>query len=199
MSQSLQGDEPLSQLRLLFVCSANRCRSPMAEALARRTLHRRDIPAEVISAGRMSSGYEASPGAVGAMGRRDLDLSNHRSAQLDPGTLAAADLILVMEREHLIDVFEIQPTALERSFTLGEFPDLLVASADGATAATADPATRIRRAHEFRDRARILAVDQSTDIADPMGRRRGAYRRTARQLDHLIDATVDLLYPEQPD
>ena len=189
MSQSLQGDEPLSQLRLLFVCSANRCRSPMAEALARRTLHRRDIPAEVISAGRMSSGYEASPGAVDAMGRRDLD----------PGTLAAADLILVMEREHLIDVFEIQPTALERSFTLGEFPDLLVASADGATAATADPATRIRRAHEFRDRARILAVDQSTDIADPMGRRRGAYRRTARQLDHLIDATVDLLYPEQPD
>ena len=198
MSPVASGDHDTPPLRLLFICTANRCRSPMAEVLARQALERRGIAAQVISAGRMSSGCEASPGAVDAMSRQGLDLRHHHSTQLDQGTLAAADLILVMERQHLADVFEIEPSAIGRAFTLGEFPDLLKASADTPSLATDDPASRIALAHQRRAPARILAVDPSSDIADPMGRRRSAYRRTARHIDHLIDATFELLYPEQP-
>lgn len=195
MSPGPRGDEPTSPLRLLFVCSANRCRSPMAEALARKALADRGIAAEVVSAGRMSSGHEASPGAVDAMSRLGLDLRNHRSARLDPDTLAAADLILVMERAHLSDVFEVLPSAVERSFTLGEFPGLLEASPGDEQPLTA--ADRIERVNRNRDPSHIIAVDPSSDIADPMGRRRGAYRRTGRQVERLVDATVGLLYPER--
>lgn len=198
MSPGPIGDEHISPFRLLFVCTANRCRSPMGEALARRALADRSVEAEVVSAGRMSGGHSASPGAVDAMSRRGIDLSSHRSAPLDPDTLTAADLILVMEREHLSDVFEVEPSVIERTFTLGEFPALLKASSGTAEHQADTPSTRIEHAHAQRDPARILAVDTSSDIADPMGRRRGAYRRTARQLDHLIEATVEGLYPGQP-
>jgi protein-tyrosine phosphatase len=192
--------DPASQpFRLLFVCTANRCRSPMAEFLARRSLARRQVDAEVVSSGRLESGHQASGGAVAAMAKRRIDMRDHASAQTDADTLAHADLVLVMERAHLTDVYQVNRSALERSFTLGEFPTLLEASSVGLqispkASATARAQQRIERANEARDDARILIDDDSTDIADPMGRWNLHYRRTAKQLDGLLEATFDGLF-----
>ena len=185
--------------RLMCVCTANRCRSPMAEMLAKQALTERGSDAEVVSAGRLEGGVEASAGAVAAMKRRGLDLSGHTSARLDSYTLAHADLVLVMERAHLSDVYQTQPEALGRSFTLGEFPALLEAITDPASgSAPDDPVQRARQrivlADGSRDRMRILVNDDSTDIADPMGRWNLHYRRTAKRLEELIDASIDGLF-----
>ena len=182
--------------RLMFVCTANRCRSPMAEVLAKQAFAERGIDAEVVSAGRLEGGVEASAGAVAAMKRRGLDLSGHTSARIDSYTLAHADLVLVVERAHLSDVYQTQPEALGRSFTLGEFPALLQAITDPARGPAPDDHVqrarqRIVLADGSRDRMRILVNDDSTDIADPMGRWNLHYRRTAKQLEELIDASLD--------
>jgi protein-tyrosine phosphatase len=191
-------DHAAEPFRLLFVCTANRCRSPMAEYLARQSLARRQIDAEVVSSGRLGGSFEASPGAVAALAKRGIDLRGHTSAPTDPDTLDHAHLVLVMERAHLADVYQTKPGAVSRSFTLGEFPTLLKAvaaqPADADAAPTQRAQHRIALAHDARDPARILVDDDSADIADPMGRWNLHYRRTAKQLEHLIEATLDGLF-----
>lgn len=186
--------------RLVFVCTANRCRSPMAEHLARRSLKKRHIPAEVSSVGRLKGGLGATPGAAEAMARRKLDLSNHVSAQLGPEVLDDAHLVLVMERGHLSDVYQTQPDAIDHAFTLGEFPSLLrTIKRDPSLMSTASPfegaRQRIALANQARDPVRILVDDESSDVADPMGRWALHYRRTAKQLASLIDASLNGLFP----
>lgn len=186
--------------RLVFVCTANRCRSPMAEYLARRSLEQRQISAKVVSAGRLESNIEATPGAVEAMGRHKVDLSGHLSTRLTPEVLADAHLVLVMERGHLSDAYQTLPDAIDHAFTLSEFPSLLRTTKDDPTLESAatpleGACRRIALAHQVRDPARILVDDESSDIVDPMGRWAWHYRRTAKQLDGLIDATLDGLFP----
>ncbi len=184
--------------RLLFVCTANRCRSPMAEHLARRSLADRGIDAEVVSAGRLGGRFAASNGAVAAMAKRGIDLRGHTSAPIDPDTLAHADLVLVMERAHLSDVYQTRSESLSNSFTLGEFPSLLeaasTASAGAGSTSTSRAVRRVELAHQARDLTRILIDDDGSDIADPMGRLNLRYRHTAKQLSHLIEATLDGLF-----
>ncbi|MBK7164906.1 MAG: hypothetical protein IPH81_06375 [Candidatus Microthrix sp.] len=65
------------------MCTANRCRSPMAEYLARQSLARRPSRG-VCRPGASAAAFGASPGAVAAMARRKLDLRGHASAPPDP-------------------------------------------------------------------------------------------------------------------
>ena len=73
-------------MKILFVCSGNTCRSPLAEVITRRLLadaNRTDV--EVSSAG--TNAWDGSPASDGALlvgMERGLDLSEHRSRQLTP-------------------------------------------------------------------------------------------------------------------
>ncbi|MEO5588231.1 MAG: low molecular weight protein arginine phosphatase [Gemmatimonadaceae bacterium] len=99
--------------RLLFVCSGNTCRSPLAEAIGREVSSRsgrRDI--EASSAGTHAHpGSPASDGALLVGIEEGLDLSTHRARQLTPEILDASDLILVMAHSHLAKVLEMRPDA----------------------------------------------------------------------------------------
>jgi protein-tyrosine-phosphatase len=87
---------------LLFVCSGNTCRSPLAEALTRREASRRNVEVTISSAGTMAAdGAPASPRSVQAAARRGADLSAHRSRRLRPADLGQADLVLAMTSAHL--------------------------------------------------------------------------------------------------
>jgi len=100
-------------VKILFVCSGNTCRSPLAEAITRRLLDtagRSDV--EVSSAG--TSAWDGSPASDGALlvgMERGLDLSQHRSRLLSAEIINEADLILVMSPSHLSRVKELDPDA----------------------------------------------------------------------------------------
>lgn len=88
---------------LLFICTGNTCRSPIAAALARQIADERGLSdLEIGSAGTAAAeGQPASDGAVLVALERQLDLTGHRARQLTPELVDAADLILVMGPHHL--------------------------------------------------------------------------------------------------
>jgi len=100
-------------MRILFVCSGNTCRSPLAEAIARRVASEADrADVEVSSAG--TNAWDGSPASDGALlvgMERGLDLSSHRSTLLTKEILDQTDLVLVMAPSHLARVKELLPTA----------------------------------------------------------------------------------------
>ena len=105
MSETHEAEErgPSSQpFRVLFVCTGNTCRSPMAEAIARRIAEERGwTQIEIASAGVSTlTGLPASEGAIRAAGAHDLDLTDHESAQLTRERVERADLILGMTPSH---------------------------------------------------------------------------------------------------
>jgi len=88
---------------ILFVCSANQCRSPMAEALFKSILHEAEWGDDwrVESAGVWASpGERATPSARRVMRERGLDIEDHRSRPVTEGLLSQFDLVLVMEGRH---------------------------------------------------------------------------------------------------
>ena len=179
--------------RLMFVCTANRCRSPMAQALATELLAQRGVDAEVVSCGIMEGGSAASPGAVRAMARRGLDLSRHLSHQMDSHTVEAATLIVTMERRHLASVAELSMPAVERAFTLPELGDL--ATVVGPRRPEVSVPSWIAQANAMRLPASVLTMSSDSDIDDPLGGPNRAYRRTAEQLEELLELSLGSLFP----
>ena len=88
-------------MTVIFVCTGNTCRSPMAEALMRAELHRRGISACVSSAGLAADGSPITANAAAALAEVGLDAARHRSRPLTPEMIAAADVLAVMTDSHL--------------------------------------------------------------------------------------------------
>ncbi|MCI6376732.1 MAG: low molecular weight protein arginine phosphatase [Clostridiales bacterium] len=88
---------------ILFVCTGNTCRSPMAECMMNALLKRRGITGvRALSAGvYAASGAPASGGARRAMQRRGLSLEAHRSQPVTAALLARASMVMCMSQSHL--------------------------------------------------------------------------------------------------
>jgi protein-tyrosine-phosphatase len=96
-------------MNLLFVCSGNTCRSPMAEALARKIAQRRGIEnLNISSAG--TNAWDNVPSTDEALlvgMEREIDLTGHRARKLTPAIVSEADLIFVMTPGHLEQVKQL--------------------------------------------------------------------------------------------
>jgi protein arginine phosphatase len=86
---------------VLFVCTGNICRSPMAEALFAAKAKRMGDSFTVHSAGTWAlEGSPASSNAMVVMANRGLDLNAHRGTMIDRALMDQADAIIVMTRNH---------------------------------------------------------------------------------------------------
>jgi len=104
---------------VLFVCTGNICRSPLAASLLERAL-KRGLEVTVTSAGTGAwDGAPASEGAYLVGLERGLDLSAHRARLLTRELVERADLILTMARHHRARVDELGGEG--RVFVLGEY------------------------------------------------------------------------------
>src|SRR5258706_9796445 len=118
---------------VLFVCTGNICRSPLAASLLERALKERGLEVDVTSAGTGAwDGAPASEGAYLVGLERGLDLSGHRARLLTRELVEGADLVLTMARHHRARVEELGGEG--RVFVLGEY-----AGRDGEDAEVSDP------------------------------------------------------------
>lgn len=108
---------------ILFVCTANQCRSPMAEAIMKDHLNKMALPFNwvVQSAGTWAeNGHPATPFGVQVMAQRGLDTSSHQSQLITSDLLSHFDLILTMEAGHK-EAIQIEfPEFSEKVFMLSE-------------------------------------------------------------------------------
>ena len=118
---------------VLFVCTGNTCRSPMAEALLKHGKSTDLI--QVKSAGVFAvDGYQASPNAVEALREKGIP-NNHQSSSLTPELADWATFILTMTNQHKQSVIDLYPHVGRKTYTLSEF----VSDQEGITQDISDP------------------------------------------------------------
>ena len=111
--------------KIMFVCTGNTCRSPMAEGGLRKLLENKGTTGiDVFSSGTAGAiGFPATAYAIEAARIWEADITGHRSQPLTVELIDRADLILGMEPSHCREVIRIQPDARNRVFLLKNFPD----------------------------------------------------------------------------
>ncbi len=110
---------------ILFVCTGNVCRSPMAEGILRHALQGRG-DYRVMSAGLGAmEGQPPSPYAVQAVRELGIDISGQRSRMVTPDLIQQADYIFGMTHSHIDTVMLLYPHAAEKTFMLREFDETL--------------------------------------------------------------------------
>jgi protein-tyrosine phosphatase len=148
----------LASVMVVFVCTGNTCRSPMAELLMRaklaKHLHCKIEELEDRGIVVISAGIAAAPGcppaseAVHVMREHGLNLAPHEAQPLTEQLARHADVIVTMTQSHMQSIIERWPAAAERT--------------------------------------RMLLPD-GADVADPIGQTVGAYRHCAEQISAAVD------------
>jgi protein-tyrosine-phosphatase len=164
-------------MKVLFVCTANICRSPSAEALARA-----EGPVNVSfrSAGTHArEGEPINPDMVAVL-PADLDTSGFRSRRLTTAMLEDADLVLTMEASHRTFVLDDHPAMFRKVFTLGQL----------AKALEQAPAELGREALLAHLGATRRNADPALDVPDPYRRGTEAASGCVARLQELLRAVL---------
>jgi Protein-tyrosine-phosphatase len=129
-AEPTQEEKPI---KILFVCTGNTCRSPMAEVIAKDAFAKEGIPAVITSAGTKGEiENPATENAIIAMKARGLDLTQHQPQQVTVEMVNEADLVLIMAAGNKAAVLEMPGVENEQIYLLHEY-------ATGTTKNVADP------------------------------------------------------------
>lgn len=111
--------------RILFVCTGNSCRSPMAEVWLRDELKHHGLTdqIEVASCGIAArDGARSTPEAILVMKNREIELSEHRARVCSRMDIEDADMVFAMSHEHFVFITGLYPTA-KNKITVLNVPD----------------------------------------------------------------------------
>ncbi|MUL47825.1 protein-tyrosine-phosphatase [Mycobacterium sp. CBMA293] len=162
-------------MRVLFVCTGNICRSPIAERLSVAAATQMEIPDFTASSAGIHAviGHPVHRLAADVLTRRGADPTDFTARQLTPRIASDADLVLTMTTEHRAAVLEWAPRQFRKTFALGEAALL---------ASTYSP-------HTVADLAALhshLADYQPVEVADPIGLDLDTYEAVAEQIAALL-------------
>src|SRR5688500_13518527 len=167
----------------------------MAEALLRARTTAAGLDVRVHSAGLLEGGSGASPDGVAVMGGRGLDTSTHRSRQVTEAMIDDADLVIGMARGHVREAVLLVPDAFPRIYTLKE---LVRRGEQAGGRAPGQPLDEwLNKLHAGRTHSDLLGSSPDDDVADPIGRPRAEYERTAAELDDLVTRLFALVWGER--
>jgi protein-tyrosine phosphatase len=180
---------PTDRFDVVFVCTGNRFRSAIAEALFTGLTD--GLPVRATSAGTLDLGaVGVLPEALELAPALGIELSTHRARCIRNVDLSETDLVLGFEQVHLAAAVVDRGAPRERSFTLPELVALLprtVVPRDGDPVAHARGA--VRAAHEARD-----AEGRRLELGDPLGGSPELFRQTATELRALTETLVAKLF-----
>jgi protein-tyrosine phosphatase len=182
----------ISSAEVLVLCTANVCRSPMAQALLTDRLAVLGRAVTVRSGGMLGDGERPRPEAITAMAGYGLDITSHRSRRVTAGDLERADLTLAVARENLRYAVVTAPVIWPRAFTISEL--VRRGQAIGRRQPGESLAGWLARAHAGRERAALLGDSADDDVADPTGGPQRGYTETAAILSGLADQLVGLCW-----
>jgi len=174
----------MSPVHILFVCTGNICRSPMAEYLARSWVADAHLDVETSSAGLALQGEGPTDHALAVMSDRGIDMSRHLSRKLTPEIVGGADLILGMTSRHAREAIIIDFDNAHRVYTLREFARLIERHGARPLDVAIEPYLLSLGSH--RPTTRVGAAGQDDDIEDPYGRRRKRYVKAAREIEEAL-------------
>ncbi|UOE44301.1 low molecular weight phosphatase family protein [Agromyces larvae] len=188
-------------MRVLFVCTGNICRSPLAERLFAARLERLGVDAVVSSAGtRALVGSAMTPEALDVLVAAGVEPRPHSARSLTPDLVRQSDLVLTATRAHRAEVASLVPAASRRAFTLREFARLaefVLLNGTGSAASAEHPAAMLQHLLQAVPAQRGLAVPpaapEDDDILDPYGRAPDVYAAAGELIERAIDAILSPL------
>jgi protein-tyrosine phosphatase len=176
--------------RVLFVCTGNVCRSPIAAELFRMRLPP-DMPLTVDSAGTMAlAGWAMDGPSARALRELGGDPHGHLARQLTEAMVSDSDLILTAATAHRSAILQADPLAFRRVFTVREFARL---------GTRLGPLAEAPSEQALRERVRAVAEERGVagssedggdDIGDPFGGNVKLARQCAAMLAEAVEAVV---------
>jgi protein-tyrosine phosphatase len=182
-------------IRIVTVCTANLCRSPLAEHVLRAAAAEVGLEAEVSSTGvSVRPGQRPPADWCTVVSEWGVDLAEHRSGLAE---LAAADLVVGMTARHLRDLAVAEPALVGRLVTLrGAVSRLGTPEAEGDAHGTAvdlgdaDLAAVVRHCVGDQRARELLRADPGFDVEDPFRRPLREQQRIAAEIVSLARALV---------